>query len=138
MSRKIVAKVDQLIALVDQLETQLAASRATAAILIAALVAELHHAMLSFPRRRDEGLRGPGQDRGCWWPVPIKLIWRDLNCCSSEAQRRSSCSVRLKGLCETDRWGLPSKPIRARDSWLADHSQFIPAIIEVVSVFGLR
>jgi hypothetical protein len=43
---KIVAKVDQLMALVDQLETQLAASRATAAILMEALVAELHYAML--------------------------------------------------------------------------------------------
>jgi hypothetical protein len=31
MSPKIVAKVDQLMALVDQLETQLAAARATAA-----------------------------------------------------------------------------------------------------------
>ena len=39
--RRIVAKVDQLMALVDQLETQLAASRATAANLLAALVAEL-------------------------------------------------------------------------------------------------
>jgi hypothetical protein len=37
--------------LVDQLETQLAASRAAAAILMEALVAELHYAMLSFPRR---------------------------------------------------------------------------------------
>jgi type I restriction enzyme, S subunit len=51
MLPKIVAKVDQLIALVDQLETQLAASRAAAAILMEALVAELHYAMLSFPRR---------------------------------------------------------------------------------------
>jgi hypothetical protein len=51
MSPKIVAKVDQLMALVDQLETQLAASRAAAAILMEALVAELHYAMLSFPRR---------------------------------------------------------------------------------------
>ncbi|MBI2882369.1 MAG: restriction endonuclease subunit S [Candidatus Methylomirabilis oxyfera] len=39
--RRIVAKVDQLMALVDQLETQLAASRATAANLLSALVAEL-------------------------------------------------------------------------------------------------
>ncbi len=39
--RRIVAKVDQLMALVDQLEAQLAASRATAANLLAALVAEL-------------------------------------------------------------------------------------------------
>jgi len=39
--RRIVAKVDQLMALVDALETQLAASRATAANLLAALVAEL-------------------------------------------------------------------------------------------------
>lgn len=39
--RRIVAKVDQLMALVDALETQLAASRATAAKLLDALVAEL-------------------------------------------------------------------------------------------------
>ncbi len=39
--RRIVAKVDQLMALVDQLESQLAASRATAANLLEALVAEL-------------------------------------------------------------------------------------------------
>jgi type I restriction enzyme S subunit len=39
--RRIVAKVEQLMALVDQLETQLAASRATAANLLSALVAEL-------------------------------------------------------------------------------------------------
>ena len=35
------AKVDQLMALVDELEAQLAAARATAANLLAALVAEL-------------------------------------------------------------------------------------------------
>jgi type I restriction enzyme S subunit len=39
--RRIVAKVEQLMALVDELETQLAASRATAANLLSALVAEL-------------------------------------------------------------------------------------------------
>ena len=39
--RRIVAKVDQLMALVDALETQLAASRATAANLLSALVTEL-------------------------------------------------------------------------------------------------
>lgn len=39
--RRIVAKVEQLMALVDALETQLAASRATAANLFSALVAEL-------------------------------------------------------------------------------------------------
>jgi type I restriction enzyme S subunit len=39
--RRIVAKVDQLMALVDELEAQLAASRATAAKLLSALVAEL-------------------------------------------------------------------------------------------------
>jgi len=38
---RIVAKVDQLMALVDQLEAQLAASRATAANLLSAVVAEL-------------------------------------------------------------------------------------------------
>jgi type I restriction enzyme, S subunit len=39
--RRIVAKVEQLMALVDKLETQLAASRATATNLLSALVAEL-------------------------------------------------------------------------------------------------
>ena len=39
--RRIVAKVDQLMALVDELETHLAASRATAVNLFSALVAEL-------------------------------------------------------------------------------------------------
>ena len=39
--RPIVAKVDQLMALADALETQLAAFRATAANLLSALVAEL-------------------------------------------------------------------------------------------------
>lgn len=39
--RRIVAKVEQLMALVDALETQLAASRSTAANLLSALVAEL-------------------------------------------------------------------------------------------------
>ena len=39
--RRIVDKVEQLMALVDALETQLAASRATAANLLSALVAEL-------------------------------------------------------------------------------------------------
>jgi type I restriction enzyme, S subunit len=39
--RRIVAKVEQLMTLVDALETQLAASRATFANLLSALVAEL-------------------------------------------------------------------------------------------------
>jgi type I restriction enzyme S subunit len=39
--RRIVAKVDQLLALVDDLETQLAASRATAAKLLDAIISEL-------------------------------------------------------------------------------------------------
>ena len=39
--RRIVTKVDQLMALVDQLETQIAGSRTTAANLLEALVAEL-------------------------------------------------------------------------------------------------
>ena len=39
--RRIVAKVEQLMALVDALETQLATSRATAENLLAAVVAEL-------------------------------------------------------------------------------------------------
>ena len=43
--RRIVAKVEQLMALVDELETQLAACRATAANLLSALVAELTNPM---------------------------------------------------------------------------------------------
>ena len=39
--RRIVAKVDQLMALVDQLESQLTASRASAEKLMEAVVAEL-------------------------------------------------------------------------------------------------
>jgi RecB family endonuclease NucS len=39
--RRIVAKVDQLMTLVDELETQLAASRATGAKLVDAIVSEL-------------------------------------------------------------------------------------------------
>jgi type I restriction enzyme S subunit len=39
--RRIVAKVEQMMALVDALETQLAASRATATNLLAAIVAGL-------------------------------------------------------------------------------------------------
>ena len=45
--RRIVAKVEQLMALVDELETQFAASRATAANLLSALVAELTSAKQS-------------------------------------------------------------------------------------------
>ncbi len=47
--RRIVAKVDQLMALVDQLETQLTASRATAAKLMEAVVAELTASVPSSP-----------------------------------------------------------------------------------------
>ena len=52
--RRIVAKVEQLMALVDALETQLAASRATAANLLSALVAEL----------RGTGRAGPSRGAG--------------------------------------------------------------------------
>lgn len=47
--RRIVAKVDQLMALVDELETQLTASRATAKNLLQALVAELTGTASSLP-----------------------------------------------------------------------------------------
>jgi len=50
--RRIVAKVDQLMALVDQLETQLAAFRAIAANLLDALVAEL--------TTQEESMKGEG------------------------------------------------------------------------------
>ena len=60
--RRIVAKVEQLMALVDELETQLAASRATAANLLSAFVAELtgspHNGKLSFPSASTTGSRG--------------------------------------------------------------------------------
>jgi len=47
--RRIVAKVDQLMALVDEMETQLATSRASAKNLLDALVAELTSANGAFP-----------------------------------------------------------------------------------------
>jgi type I restriction enzyme S subunit len=60
--RRIVAKVEQLMALVDALETQLAASRATAANLLSALVAELtgtrHTGKVSVPATTTTGRRG--------------------------------------------------------------------------------
>lgn len=60
--RRIVAKVDQLMALVDQLESQLTASRATAANLLSALVAELtctsNNGKVSVPSASVTGRRG--------------------------------------------------------------------------------
>ena len=60
--RRIVAKVEQLMALVDALETQLAASRATAANLLSALVAELtgtpNNGKVSVPSVSTTGRRG--------------------------------------------------------------------------------
>lgn len=60
--RRIVAKVEQLMALVDALETQLAASRATAANLLSALVAELigspQNSQISRPTAPTTGRRG--------------------------------------------------------------------------------
>ena len=60
--RRIVAKVEQLMALVDALETQLAASRATAANLLSALVAELtgtpNNGKVSVPSTSTTGRRG--------------------------------------------------------------------------------
>ena len=60
--RRIVAKVEQLMALVDALEQKLAASRATAANLLSALVAELtgtpHNGKVSIPSASTTGRRG--------------------------------------------------------------------------------
>ncbi|TLD72472.1 restriction endonuclease subunit S [Phragmitibacter flavus] len=60
--RRIVAKVEQLMALVDALETQLAASRATAANLLSALVAELtgttNHSSVTPSSTSSTGKRG--------------------------------------------------------------------------------
>ena len=60
--RRIVAKVEQLMALVDALEQQLAASRATAANLLSALVAELtgtpNNGKVSVPSASGIGRRG--------------------------------------------------------------------------------
>ena len=60
--RRIVAKLDQLMALVNALETQLAASRATAANLLSALVAELtgtpNNDKVSVPVTSTTGRRG--------------------------------------------------------------------------------
>jgi len=60
--RRIETKVEQLMALVDALETQLAASRATAANLLSALVAELtgtpNNDKVSVPVTSTTGRRG--------------------------------------------------------------------------------
>jgi type I restriction enzyme, S subunit len=60
--RRIVAKVDQLMALVDELEAHLAASRAAAANLLSALVAELtgtpNDRKFSAPSSKGTGRRG--------------------------------------------------------------------------------
>ena len=60
--RRIVAKVEQLMALVDALETQIAAARATAANLLSALVAELTgtplNGKVSVPSTSTTGRRG--------------------------------------------------------------------------------
>ena len=60
--RRIVAKVEQLMTSVDALEQQLAASRATAANLLSALVAELtgtpHNGKVSVPSTSTTGRRG--------------------------------------------------------------------------------
>ena len=60
--RRIVAKVEQLMALVDALETQLAASRATGENLLSALVAELtgtpNNGKVSVPSMSTTGRRG--------------------------------------------------------------------------------
>jgi type I restriction enzyme S subunit len=58
--RRIVAKVDQLMALVDALETQLADSRATATNLLSALVAELT-GTASGPKVSAQGTSGTGR-----------------------------------------------------------------------------
>jgi type I restriction enzyme S subunit len=62
--RRIVAKVEQLMALVDALETQLAASRATAANLLSALVAELTATPGLVPSANGAPQTSPGQRPG--------------------------------------------------------------------------
>ena len=66
--RRIVTNVEQLIALVGAVETQLATSRATAAIFLSSLVAELtgtpNDGKVSVPAASTTGLRGrPPQSR---------------------------------------------------------------------------
>ena len=58
--RRIVAKVEQLMALVDALETQLAAARATAANLLSALVTELTVARVPVPSANGAPPSQPG------------------------------------------------------------------------------
>lgn len=60
--RRIVAKVDQLMVLVEELETQIAASRATARNLLDALVAELTAAGASSPKWRLADEAPPRRD----------------------------------------------------------------------------
>ncbi len=62
--RRTVAKVEQLMALVDALETQLAASRATAANLLSALVAELTSTPGLVPSANGAPQTSPGQRPG--------------------------------------------------------------------------
>ena len=57
--RRIVAKVEQLMALVDELETHLAASRASAANLLKALVAKL--TTQSKPSDRTKQTKSPAE-----------------------------------------------------------------------------
>ena len=70
--RRIVAKVEQLMALVCELETQLAASRATAANLLSALVAELTTARVPVPSANGAAHASPGQRPGKTSAKPIK------------------------------------------------------------------
>jgi hypothetical protein len=58
--RRIVAKVEQRMALVDAFETQFAASRATAAKLLSALVAELTAAPGPVPSANGASPSQPG------------------------------------------------------------------------------
>jgi hypothetical protein len=62
--RRIVAKVKQRMALVDALETQLAAARATAANLLSALVAKLTAARGPVPSANGAPQTSPGQRPG--------------------------------------------------------------------------
>ena len=70
--RRIAAKVEQPLALLGALETQLAASRATAANLLSALVAELTRPGAARPSANGAPHASPGQRPGKTPAKPMK------------------------------------------------------------------
>lgn len=76
--RRIVAKVDQLMALVEALETQLTAERATAANLLSALVAELTGTKGSGPESASMKSKIDGSRKRRSFPEPVEISTRSF------------------------------------------------------------